>query len=226
MDNYPNLTNDEDILNGLRGEQQSRLIALRSAMAKYTYPLGGLARKYLGDSDPHDVVDVVDRTFQALWESQQSINVSLWSWLAGVARNQSITLVRQRNRRHAKDTVSMQSQSESGLSLEDSGELILIAQGAESPWSGMIFEEYINQFSACVEKLPPTQKVVGTVMLEAAKQSGELPDNEDILKEVRKLTGNPSFTLEAVKSAKRQVLTKIRPSFECCEKREHRTSFA
>ena len=224
MDTDPDQTSDEDILRGLRGKEQPRLTALRRAMEKYTHPLGGLARKYLGASDPHDAVDVVDRTFQALWENQQTIDVSLWSWLARVAVNQSVTLVRQRIRRHAKEPVSLQDQTESGLSLEDSGELMLIAQGVESPWSGMIFEEYINEFAACVAKLPPTQKVVGSVMLEAAKQSGEFPDNEDILKEVRKLTGNPSFSLEAVKSAKKQLLMKIRPTIESCEKREHRTS--
>jgi DNA-directed RNA polymerase specialized sigma24 family protein len=224
MDPDPDQISDEQILTGLQGGEQTRLTALRRAMEKYTYRLGGLARNYLGASEPHDVVDVVDRTFQALWESHQAIEGSLRSWLARVAVNQSITLVRQRTRRHKNEPVSLQDQTESGLPLEDSGELMLIAQGIEDPWSGMVFEEYISQFAACIGKLPPAQKAVGSVMLEAAKQSGELPHNEDILKEVRRLTGNPSFSLEAVKSAKKQVLAKLRPTIARCEKREQRPS--
>lgn len=225
MDPDPDHLYDEQILAGLRGDEQTRLTALRRAMEKYTYRLGGLARKYLGASDPHDVVDVVDRTFQALWEKHEAIERRLWSWLAGVAVNQAITLVRQRSRHQERGSFSLQSQtSDTGLSLEESGELMLIAQGIEDPWSGMIFAEYINQFASCVEKLPPTQKVVGYVLLEAAKQSGELPDNDALLKEVRRLTGSPSFSLEAVKSAKKQVLAKLRTTIASCEKRERRIS--
>ena len=91
MDPNPDHLYDEQILAGLRGDEQTRLTALRRAMEKYTYRLGGLARKYLGASDPHDVVDVVDRTFQALWEKHEAIERCLWSWLAGVAVNQAIT---------------------------------------------------------------------------------------------------------------------------------------
>ena len=81
MDPDPDQRSDEQILSGLRGDEQPRLTALRRAMEKYSYRLGGLARKYLGDSDSHDVVDVVDRTFQALWENHERIKSSLWSWL-------------------------------------------------------------------------------------------------------------------------------------------------
>jgi DNA-directed RNA polymerase specialized sigma24 family protein len=217
MEPDPEQTSDDQILTGLRGGEQTRLTALSRAMEKYTYRLGGLARKYLGASDPHDVVDVVDRSFQALWEHHQNIKISLWSWLARVAINQSISLVRQRTRRQERELVSLQDQTQVGLSLEESGELILIAQGIEDPWSDMIFQEFIDQFASCVQKLPPTQKVVGSAMLDALKQSGELPDNEDILKEVRRRTSNPSFSLEAVKSAKKHILAKLRPAIERCE---------
>src|SRR5437870_1228095 len=134
MDPDPDQTSDEQILTNLRGDEQPRLTALRRAMEKYAHRLGGLARNYLGASDPHDAVDVVDRTFQALWENHQAIEISLWSWLARVAINQSITLVRRRTRRKKKEPVSLQDQTESGLSLEDYGELTLIAQGVEDPW--------------------------------------------------------------------------------------------
>lgn len=224
MDPDPDQTSDEQILAGLRGDEQLRLTALRLAMDTYAYRLGGLARKYLGASDPHDVVDVVDRTLHALWESHRGIQGSLWPWLARVAINQSITLVRQRTRRQKNEPVSLQDQTESGVPLEDSGELMLIAQGVESPWSGVIFEEYIHQFAACVKELPPKQRTVGSVMLEAMKKNGELPDNEDILKEVRKMTGNPLFTLEAVKSAKKQVFEKFRLTIASREKREQQIS--
>src|SRR5919109_4928270 len=118
MEPDPEQTSDDQILTGLRGGEQTRLTALSRAMEKYTYRLGGLARKYLGASDPHDVVDVVDRSFQALWEHHQNIKISLWSWLARVAINQSISLVRQRTRRQERELVSLQDQTQVGLSLE------------------------------------------------------------------------------------------------------------
>ena len=224
MDTDPDQTSDEQILEGLRGSEQARLTALRRAMEKYTYRLGGLARKYLGDSDPHDVVDVADRAFQALWEKSHTIEGALWPWLAAVAVNQSLTLVRQKMRREKREPLSLQDDAAPGLSCEDSAELMLIAQGLEDPWSGVIFEEYINEFAACVAKLPPKQKAVGAIMLEAAKQTGELPDNEELLKAARTLTGNPSLSMEAVKSAKKQVLAKLRPTIARREEPEQRTS--
>jgi DNA-directed RNA polymerase specialized sigma24 family protein len=224
MDPDPDQTTDEQILSGLRGGEQPRLTALRRAMEKYTFRLGGLARKYVGESDPHDVVDVIDQTFHALWQNHHTIITgSLWSWLAGVAANKSITLVRQRERRRQHEQVSLQAKSETGLSLEESGELILIAQGIEDPWSGMVLQEYIEQFALCVQHLPPIQKAVGSVLLAALRQTRELPDNEALLREVRRITENPAFSLEALKSAKKQILAKIRPAFERCEQREKRT---
>jgi DNA-directed RNA polymerase specialized sigma24 family protein len=223
MDPDPDQTTDEQILSGLSGGEQPRLTALRRAMEKYTFRLGGLARKYVGESDPHDVVDVIDQTFQALWQSHQTITGSLWSWLAGVAANKSLTLVRQRNRRRQHTPVSLQAKTETGLSLEESGELILIAQGVEDPWSGIVLQEYIDQFASCVQHLPPIQKVVGSAMLAALRQTGELPDNEALLREIRRITENPAFSLEALKSAKKQILAKIRPAIERCEQREKRT---
>jgi len=223
MDPDPDQTTDEQILSGLRGGEQPRLTALRRAMEKYTFRLGGLARKFVGESDPHDVVDIVDQTFHALWQSHQTITGSLWSWLAGVAANKSFTIVRQRNRRWQDEQISLQAQTETGLSLEESGELILIAQGIEDPWSGMVLQEYIDQFDLCVQKLPPIQKVVGTAMLAALRQTGELPDNEALLREIRRITETPAFSLEALKSAKKQILAKLRPAFERCEQREKRS---
>jgi len=223
MDPDPDQTTDEQILSGLSGGEQPRLTALRRAMEKYTFRLGGLARKYVGESDPHDVVDVIDQTFQALWQSHQTITGSLWSWLAGVAANKSLTLVRQRNRRRQHTPVSLQAKTETGLSLEESGELILIAQGVEDPWSGIVLQEYIDQFASCVQHLPPIQKVVGSAMLAALRQTGQLPDNEALLREIRRITENPAFSLEALKSAKKQILAKIRPAIERCEQREKRT---
>lgn len=224
MDPDPDQATDEQILTGLRGGEQPRLTALRRAMEKYTFRLGGLARKYVGQSDPHDVVDVVDQTFQALWQSHQTITASLWSWLASVAANKSLTLVRQRTRRRQREQLSLQAQSDTGLSLEESGELILIAQGVEDPWSGMVLQEYIEQFALSVQHLPPIQKVVGSAMLAALRQTGELPDNEALLREVRRITVTSSLSLEALKSAKKQILAKIRPVFERCEQRQKRTT--
>jgi DNA-directed RNA polymerase specialized sigma24 family protein len=224
MDPDPQHTSDEQILVGLRGDGQPRLTALRLAMEKYALRVGGLARKYVGASDPHDTVEIVDKTFQALWENEHTIDISLWSWLARVAINQSITLVRKRSRRRSKIPVSLQDETASGLSLEESGDLMLIAGGLESPWSGIIFEEYIAQFAYCIESLPPIQKAIGAVMLKAARQNGELPDNAYILKELRLVTRDQSFSLESVKSAKKQVLTKIRNRIVSCEKQERRTS--
>lgn len=223
MDPDQDQTTDEQILSGLRGGEQPRLTALRRAMDKYAPRLAGLARKYLGGSDPHDVVDVIDRTFQALWDAQETITVSLWSWLARVTINQSITLVRQRTRRQRTQPVSLQDHASTGLSLEESGELILIAQGLEDPWSGIALQEYIEQFALCVQHLPPAQKVVGSAMLAALRQTGELPDNEALLTEIRRVTENPTLSLEAVKSAKKQILLKIRPAFDRCEPRQKRT---
>lgn len=223
MDPDPDQTTDEQILSGLKEGEQPRLTALRRAMERYTFRLGGLVRKHVGESDPHDVVDVIDQTFHALWQNHHTITGSLWSWLAGVAVNKSITLVRQRERRRQHEQVSLQVQSETGLSLEESGELILIAQGIEDPWSGMVLQEYIEQFALCVQHLPPIQKAVGSVMLAALRQTGELPDNEALLREVRRTTKNPAFSLEALKSAKKQIVAKLRPAFERCEQRKKRT---
>lgn len=216
---------DEQIRAGLGSDEQARLSALRRAMDYYTYRLGGIAKKYLGNSDPHDVVEAVDRTFQALWERHQSINGYLWPWLAGVVAHQAISLMRQRIRRQERSMVSLQSQtSENGLSLEESGELMLIAQAIEDPWSGIILEEYIENFASCVHQLPPKQRIVGSIMLDAVKSSGELPDNEDILKQVRRMTGDLNFSMQAVKSAKKQVLSKLRPKITRREKQEQRAA--
>jgi DNA-directed RNA polymerase specialized sigma24 family protein len=222
MEPDPDQTTDEQILSGLSGGERSRLTALRRAMEKYTFRLGGLARTYVGDSDPHNVVDVVDQTFQALWQNHQTITGSLWPWLTGVAANKSLTLLRQRNRRRQHEQVSLQAETETGLSLEESGELVLIAQGIEDPWSGIVLQEYIDQFALCVQHLPPIQKVVGSAMLAGLRQTGEFPDNETLLREARRITENPSFSLEALKSAKKQILAKIRPAFERCEQQEKR----
>jgi DNA-directed RNA polymerase specialized sigma24 family protein len=224
MDLDPDQTSDEQILAALRGNEQSRLTALQLAMDKYASRLAGLARTKLGDFDPHDVQDVVDRTFHALWENSRAITTSLKAWLGCVVINQSNNLLRQKFRRKELAPVSLQDQAKSGLSLEESGELMLIAQGLENPWSGLIVEEFIEQFGICIGKLPPTQKMVGSLMLEAMRTNGEFPDNEAILKEVRKLTGTPAFSLEAMKSAKKQVLEKLRSTISSREKREQQIS--
>lgn len=212
MEPEPDDLSEQQILAGLSGDEVAQLSSLRAAMESYTYRLAGLAKQYVGSADPHDIVDVVDRTFQALWERHQDIRGSLWSWLAGVTVKQAISLTRKKARRSTLEPISLQAVSpDSGLSLEENGELMLIAEGIENPWSGLVLEEYMSQFAECVQDLPPAQKLVGRVMLQAAKNTGEIPDNDHILSEVRRLSGNQSISLEAVKSAKKQVLAKLRP---------------
>jgi DNA-directed RNA polymerase specialized sigma24 family protein len=187
--------------------------------------VGALVRTRFPDAfDPHDVVDAVDRTFEELWrracDSRLANVTQLWPWLARSALRNAIDIYRRKRR--WSTTAGTANEDRQDFSLEELGELSLIAQGLESPWAGLVQAEYLEAFAECVADLPPMQKLVGELMLEAAQQTGESPSNEDLLAEVRLRGGGRDLTIEAVKSAKKHVRTKFNLKLKRHEQQQER----
>jgi DNA-directed RNA polymerase specialized sigma24 family protein len=216
---------DAALLADLRGSESACRIGLRAAMDRFAVRVGALVRtRFPRVFDPHDVVDAVDRTFEELWraacDSQLEKVTQIWPWLAKSAIRNGIDIYRRKRR--WSTTARTANEDERDFSLEEVGELSLIAQGLENPWAGLVQAEYLEAFAECVADLPPMQRLVGELMLEAAQQTGESISNEDLLAEVWRRGGGRDLTIEAVKSAKKHVRIKFNLKLKRHEQQQER----